>query len=429
MRRPIETAPRRRVSVVLAVLAAFTFVSIAALSVPASAFASPPANDNFANAQQLSGDTGSVAGTTREATFQPGEPDPVGGGSSVWYRWTAPSSGWATVHTCGGSLDTVLAVYTGSQVSALTLIGASDDACGMQSRVSWQAVAGTVYQIAVDGYFGDWGDFTLTWNRNPPPPVSTTDPTITGTPMDLLALTGSSGGWSGVEPITLTYAWGRCDASLNCGLIAGATGQTYTLTSADVGYRIYFRVTATNAGGETNAFSALTASVAPHIPAVNAAPIVNGTTVVGDVLLATPGTWIGTQPISLTYQWQRCDAALACSDLTGQTGTSLPLTEDLVGSRIRVAVTAANVAGSATATSEPTAAVRKPDCVVPNVRGKTASAAGAALRRANCAPGRVRRAFSKQVRAGRVISQSPRAGRTLPNGAKVGLVISKGKKR
>ena len=46
----------------------------------------------------------------------------------------------------------------------------SDDACGLQSRVSWEAVAGTVYRISVDGFYGEQGNFTPTWNRNPPPP-------------------------------------------------------------------------------------------------------------------------------------------------------------------------------------------------------------------------------------------------------------------
>src|SRR5262249_39243222 len=161
-----------------------------ALALPGSALAAPPPNDNFASAQQITGDTGSVTGTTTEATFQPGEPDPLDGGSSVWYVWTAPSSGWATVHTCGSSLDTRLALYTGSQLYALTLVGDDDQGCGDQSRVSWEAVAGTVYHISVDGFFGDEGDFTLTWNRNPPPPSPTADPTISGAPVDLFTLTG-----------------------------------------------------------------------------------------------------------------------------------------------------------------------------------------------------------------------------------------------
>ena len=51
------------------------------------------------------------------------------------------------------SFDTLLGVYTGSAVNQLTTITSNDDCCGgTQSKVSFSAVAGTTYQIAVDGY-------------------------------------------------------------------------------------------------------------------------------------------------------------------------------------------------------------------------------------------------------------------------------------
>jgi Pro-kumamolisin, activation domain/PASTA domain/IPT/TIG domain/Divergent InlB B-repeat domain len=67
-------------------------------------------------------------------------------------------------------------------------------------------------------------------------------------------------------------------------------------------------------------------------------------------------------------------------------------------------------------------------CVVPNVRGKTLSAAKRALKAHSCAAGKVERAFSSTVPAGLVISQKPRAGTHLAHGGKVGLTVSKGKK-
>jgi hypothetical protein len=95
-----------------------------------AALAAPPANDNFANATTLSGSTASSSGTTAEATRENagGEPDScVGsdcpgfeGGHTVWYSWTAPFSGQATVDTCTASIDSVLAVYTGSALNGLT---------------------------------------------------------------------------------------------------------------------------------------------------------------------------------------------------------------------------------------------------------------------------------------------------------------------
>ena len=116
--------------------------------------AAPPPNDNFANAQKLSGDSGTVTGTNVNATKETGEPthDDNGGDSSVWYQWTPSKSGSASVDTFGSNFDTVLAVYTGSRVDALTPIVSNDDAgIGSQSAVRFAATAGTTYYIAVDG--------------------------------------------------------------------------------------------------------------------------------------------------------------------------------------------------------------------------------------------------------------------------------------
>jgi beta-lactam-binding protein with PASTA domain len=68
-------------------------------------------------------------------------------------------------------------------------------------------------------------------------------------------------------------------------------------------------------------------------------------------------------------------------------------------------------------------------CVVPQVKGKTLSAAKRAITKAYCALGKVTRTFSKSVKKGRVISQRPKPGKTLAAGSKVELTVSKGKKR
>lgn len=69
------------------------------------------------------------AGSNVNATKQAGEPAHAGntGGRSVWWTFTAPASGQMTIHTTGSNFDTLLAVYTGSSVGALTLIASDDD--------------------------------------------------------------------------------------------------------------------------------------------------------------------------------------------------------------------------------------------------------------------------------------------------------------
>src|SRR5207244_819620 len=68
------------------------------------------------------------------------------------------------------SFDTLLGVYTGPSVSALTQVAANDDnsSSDVTSRVSFSAAAGTVYRIAVDGYRNgtpSQGSVTLTWSE------------------------------------------------------------------------------------------------------------------------------------------------------------------------------------------------------------------------------------------------------------------------
>jgi hypothetical protein len=141
---------------------------------PAAAYAQP-ANNDFANAQGLTGLPASAAGNNVEATREAGEPShgEIATGASVWYRWTAPSSAEVTVDVCNASFDSVLAVYTGSAVNALTRVARNDDACGSAgegSRVRFKAVAGTTYSIAVDGF--EEGSFTVVVKLVPPPPQS-----------------------------------------------------------------------------------------------------------------------------------------------------------------------------------------------------------------------------------------------------------------
>ncbi len=157
-----------RTGTILAALA----IALACASTVAAKSAAAPANDNFANAQGVSGASGTATGSNTGATKEAGEPNHAGnaGGASIWYRWTAPATGTATVDTIGSSFDTLLGVYTGSSVSSLTTVTSNDDCCGgTQSKASFPAVNGTTYQIAVDGYKKAMGSVTLHWSLSSPP--------------------------------------------------------------------------------------------------------------------------------------------------------------------------------------------------------------------------------------------------------------------
>jgi thiol-disulfide isomerase/thioredoxin len=136
-----------------------------------------PANDMFANRTLISGTnvlvTGSNAGATREA----GEPYHAGmnGGASVWWSWKAPSVGTVTISTAGSSFDTLLGVYTGSSVTALTEVASNDDEnypSISTSKAVFDVISNQTYQIAVDGYAGTSGSLQLSVQLGPlvPPP-------------------------------------------------------------------------------------------------------------------------------------------------------------------------------------------------------------------------------------------------------------------
>jgi hypothetical protein len=132
------------------------------------------ANDDFGKAVSLGGGLPSrnFFASNRFATKQAGEPNHAGnaGGASVWFKWTAPVSAEVSVDTCGSGFDTLLGVYTGAAVNALTPVAVNDDAggkCSPRSRVSFAAIANTTYRIAVDGKDGAQGAIRLNVDARP----------------------------------------------------------------------------------------------------------------------------------------------------------------------------------------------------------------------------------------------------------------------
>src|SRR4030095_15281965 len=82
------------------------------------------------------------------------------GGRSVWFQWTAPNGGAWTFDTTGSNFDTLLAIYIGTDVGALTDVVSNDDesATVRTSRVTFNAIAGTAYRVAVDGFNPNAGE-------------------------------------------------------------------------------------------------------------------------------------------------------------------------------------------------------------------------------------------------------------------------------
>lgn len=125
--------------------------------------------DNFAAATEITG-TSYNSGTFSILmyTAQAGEPGlqygDTGAGKTAWWKWVAPEDGFCTADTLNQPdtspvYDTLLGVYTGSQVDALTRVAANDDhwtninlASFRGASCTFYALKGTTYYFALDGY-------------------------------------------------------------------------------------------------------------------------------------------------------------------------------------------------------------------------------------------------------------------------------------
>lgn len=174
-------------------------------------------------------------------------------------------------------------------------------------------------------------------------PVNTVAPTVTGDATEGNLLTSTNGSWSSAGALTYAYQWLR-----NGVAISGATANTYTSVTADVGKTVSCRVTATNAGGSSSAQSnGMMITEEVILPPVNTvAPAVTGNAHVGSLLTSTTGTWTGDPPITYVYQWKADTVNIAGAN----TATYTTVSGD-IGKTITCRITATNPGGATIATS------------------------------------------------------------------------------
>ena len=205
------------------------------------------------------GFSGTQIFSTAGATKEPGEPNHCGvtGGASEWFAWQPPTNGTAVVNTDGSSFDTVLAIYIGPGDSFATLTNVACDndsgANGKTSRVVFQAKAGTIYYMAVDGVNGASGTVKLNYTVGSTPEIVSQPTSRAAKPGTSFTLSATASGFPAPR-----YQW-----SFNGTNIAGATNVSITLSNISSANFGTYQFRATNSVGA--AFS-IPADVVPESP-------------------------------------------------------------------------------------------------------------------------------------------------------------------
>ena len=280
-------------------------------------------------------------------------------GLDTTYYWqygttTAYGSQTAPVGVGAGTLPTS---------ASATLTGLTPATSYHYRLVATNAV-GTIY-----GY-----DYTLTTGpATEVPPTNSAAPGVTGTVEQGAKLTAAVGSWSPAG-LTYTYQWQVSTDGSSWSNISGATASTYTVPGGELADDLRVQVTATNAYGTATAQSSAAGPVASGAPASAAAPAVSGGTQRGNVLSATPGSWVGAG-LSYSYHWQRSADGSTWTTISGATSSSYTLAQADENNHVRVVVTATNAYGAASANSSATAAVTASpptNTVLPSISGTAA---------------------------------------------------------
>ncbi|MEZ5276789.1 MAG: S8 family serine peptidase [Opitutaceae bacterium] len=267
----------------------------------------PAANDAFARAALLTGDSFNVSADNRLATRETAEPSHAGlaPNRSLWWSWTAPRSGYFVVSTFGSDHDTTLAVYQGDSLSGLSLVAANDNSAEgvVFSSVAFNPVAGQTYRIVADSTSPAGGMVRIQGTFD-------TGVRFVVQPEDSYSTEGATAVFNaraeGRPPIL--YQWLKDGDP-----IAGATGtqlKLSSITSSDLGG---YRLQAT--GPEAQAFSReARLYFGGHPPRIETPPVAGSYFVGESIRLSVRVRGVG--PISL--QW-----LLNGQPITGETGDSL----------------------------------------------------------------------------------------------------------
>jgi hypothetical protein len=186
----------------------------------------PPPNNTFSGALGVNTVIYTYTGSTTDATLETGELGVAGNlpncayrqypanglfynylVNTVWFSFTAPAAAEYNINTAGSKFDTVLGVYTGSSVSALTQLACHDGYTSSNgtSSLNIALTQGQTVYIQVGGFYGSkfgwFGAYTLQIKSNAPLPTKVT----------LLSPTNASY----IDDLTPALAWNVATGALD----------------------------------------------------------------------------------------------------------------------------------------------------------------------------------------------------------------------
>jgi hypothetical protein len=176
-----------------------------------------------------------------------------------------------------------------------------------------------------------------------PPKVTPASPTVGQ------SLECEPGKWSPSVGLEFAYAWLRQTGSEK---VLVASGEKYTVVTADAGHSLVCKVTAKDGNGSETAESKPIVVAAEAPQSVSKPEIIfKGKPAVNETLTCTSGTWKASPEPTFTYQWLREDVAIGPPTASN----SYVVTEGDRGHNLTCVVTAKNAAGEEPARSEPLA--------------------------------------------------------------------------
>src|SRR6202011_5694527 len=157
-------------------------------------------------------------------------------------------------------------------------------------------------------------------------------PEISGSPQVGSMLSTSTGTWTN-NPISFRYQWNNDGSPI----AIGATTQSYSPVSADIGHYLTVTIIASGSTGASVPATSLPTAVVTGLAPVNTAlPVISGTAQVGQTLAATNGAW-SNAPSSFAFQWYRGGGQIAGATAA----TYMPVSAD-IGTLLSVTVIASN---------------------------------------------------------------------------------------